>query len=59
MGPLMLIIHIFLGSAISGSAIVLALVLGYDTLVPLVAVAVAGFVVSFPASYLIAKRLAG
>jgi hypothetical protein len=59
MVPLMLIIHIFLGSTIAGSAIIVALVLGYDTLVPIVVAGVAGFVASIPASYAIAKRLAG
>ncbi len=57
--PLMLIIHIFLGSTAAGSAIVVALVLGYDTTVPIVVAAVVGFLASVPASWMIAKRLAG
>ncbi|MGI1660828.1 CTP synthetase [Palleronia sp. KMU-117] len=55
--PLMLIIHIFLGSTIAGSAIILALVLGYDTLVPIAIAGIAGFVLSFPVSWMVAKRL--
>lgn len=57
--PLMLIIHIFLGSTAAGSAIVVALVLGYDTTVPIVVAAAVGFLASIPASWMIAKRLAG
>lgn len=57
--PLMLVIHIFLGSTIAGSAIIVALVLGHDTLVPIAVAGVAGFVLSLPASWMVAKRLAG
>jgi hypothetical protein len=59
MVPLMLIIHIFLGSTIAGSFIIVALVLGYDTTTPIVVAGLAGFIASLPASYLIARRLAG
>jgi hypothetical protein len=57
--PLMLIIHIFLGSTAAGSAIVVALVLGYDTTVPIVVAGGVGFLAAIPASWAIAKRLAG
>jgi hypothetical protein len=55
----MLIIHIFLGSTAAGSAIIVALVLGYDTTVPIIVAAAVGFLASIPASWMIAKRLAG
>jgi predicted PurR-regulated permease PerM len=57
--PLMLILHIFLGSTVAGSAIILALVLGYDTLTPILVAGAVGFVLSFPVSWIIAKRLSG
>ena len=55
----MLIIHIFLGSSPAGSAVVLALAFGFDTLVPVVAAAPLGFAVAFPVSRVIARRLSG
>lgn len=58
MVALTLIIHIFLGSTLAGSAVILALVLGYTTAVPIVVAALLGFAVALPASWLIAKRLA-
>ena len=57
--PLMLIIHIFLGSTLAGSAVIIALILGYDTLIPIIAAAALGFAAAIPASYAIARRLAG
>ncbi len=55
--PLTLIIHIFLGSTLAGSAIVVALVAGLDTTVPIVTAGLAGFLVAIPASWMIAKKL--
>jgi hypothetical protein len=57
--PLALLIHIFLGSTLAGSAIVVALTLGYDTWVPITVAGIGGFVLGFPASWAVAKRLAG
>lgn len=54
---LTLILHIFLGSTIAGSFIIAALTLGYDTAQPLIVAGLVGFVVSFPASWWIARRL--
>lgn len=54
---LTLIIHIFLGSTLAGSAIVLALVMGFDTALPIVTAGVVGFLVGFPVSWIVAKRL--
>ncbi len=56
---LMLIIHIFLGSTLAGSAAIAALALGYDTLTPILISASFGFVLAIPASWMLAKRLAG
>ncbi len=54
---LALVIHIFLGSTLAGSAVIVALVLGADSALPLVGAAILGFVAAVPASWLIAKRL--
>lgn len=55
--PLTLLLHIFIGSTLAGSAVIAALVMGYGTLIPILVAAVLGFVLAFPVSYLIAKRL--
>ncbi len=55
--PLMLIIFIFLGTTLAGSAMVVALTLGYGTLVPLLVSAAIGAVVALPISWVVAKRL--
>lgn len=57
--PLMLLIHIFLGSTLAGSAVIAVLTLGYDTLTPIIVAAAVGFLAGFPASWMIAKKLAG
>jgi len=54
---LSLILHLFIGSTIAGRAMIAALTMGYDTLMPVMWSAIAGFVLSFPLSYLIAKKL--
>lgn len=56
--PLVLIIHIFLGAALAGSAVVVALTLGYGTLIPILIAAAIGSVAAFPLSWAIAKRIA-
>jgi len=54
---LTLVIHIFLGTTLAGSAVVAALVLGYDGAVPIVTAAALGFFAAFPLFCVIAKRL--
>jgi len=54
---LALILHIFIGSTIAGSAIIAALVMGLDTAYPIIIAGVAGFLVSFPVSYIVARKL--
>ncbi len=56
--PLMLIVHVFLGSTVAGSAVIAALSLGFDTLTPILIAAGTGFVASIPLSWLVAKKLA-
>ncbi len=55
--PLMLVLHIFLGSTLAGSAVIVALTLGYDTTVPILVSATIGFVAAFPVSWTVAKKL--
>ena len=55
--PLMLIVHIFLGSTLAGTAVIAVLVMGYTAVLPIVLAAAVGFVAAFPASYLLALAL--
>lgn len=54
---LMVILHVFIGSTLAGSFVVAALAFGFGTLTPILITAVAGFVVAFPVSWFVAKRL--
>ena len=54
---LALLLHIFIGSTLAGSAVVVALVMGKDTLYPILIAALIGFVVSIPVSWVIARKL--
>ena len=56
---LFLIVHIFIGATLAGGAVVAALSLGLDTLQPLLMAALAGFVVSIPVSWAIARQIGG
>ncbi|WP_373050564.1 CTP synthetase [Thalassovita aquimarina] len=51
------ILHLFIGSALAGSAMIVALVMGYGTLQPIVLSALIGFVAAFPVTYFVAKAL--
>ena len=55
--PLTLILHIFTGATLSGTAIILALVLGATSATAIIAAALAGFVIAFPASWWIAAAI--
>lgn len=54
---LALILHLFIGSTIAGSAVIAALVTGQDTARMIVIAALAGFLVAFPVSWMVAKKL--
>jgi len=54
---LALILHIFIGSTLAGSAVIAALVLGYASLWAILIVALAGFVAAIPVSALVARKL--
>ena len=53
------VIHLFVGAVTSGVALVVALLMGYGTLAPLLTAALGGFAASFPLSWAIARRLLG
>jgi putative flippase GtrA len=51
------ILHLFIGSTLAGSAVIAALVMGQDTLTPILIAALIGFVAAFPVTYLVTKKL--
>lgn len=54
---LALVVHLFLGATLAGSAMVVALTMGWDTLYPLVISALIGWLISIPASWYVAKQI--
>ncbi len=54
---LSLMLHIFIGATVAGAAIIAVLVAGFGTTWPIVIAGLAGFVLSFPVSWLVAKQL--
>ncbi|EAQ23503.1 hypothetical protein [Roseovarius sp. 217] len=52
-----LILHLFIGSTLSGSAVIAALTMGYDTLYPILIAALLGFIAAFPVTYIVTKKL--
>lgn len=56
---LVLIMHIFIGSTLAGSAVIAALTMGYDTLGPILITAAVGFFGAFPLSWFVVKRITG
>jgi predicted PurR-regulated permease PerM len=51
------ILHLFIGSTLAGSAVIAALVMGFDTLYPIMIAAALGFVVAVPVTWLVTKKL--
>lgn len=54
---LALVMHLFLGATLAGSAMVVALTLGLTTLKPLLIAALIGYLISIPASWYAAKAV--
>ncbi|MEV8465183.1 CTP synthetase [Fluviibacterium sp. DFM31] len=54
---LALLLHIVIGATLAGTVIVVALVLGYDTLTPILIAAGLGFLAAIPASIVVARAL--
>jgi hypothetical protein len=55
---LTMILFSMISTAFMGSAIIISLTLGGDTLVPILAVAAIGFVIAIPVSWYVARQLA-
>ena len=55
--PLLLILHIFIGATLAGSAIIVALTLGFTSLAPILIAGGLGFLVAFPVSWIVARKL--
>lgn len=56
---LFLVVHIFVGATTAGGAVAVALVLGFDSLMPLLVAAALGMLASIPVSWFVAKRIGG
>ena len=55
--PLLLILHIFIGSALAGAAVIAALAMGYQTLAAILIAAGLGFLAAFPVSYAVLRKI--
>jgi predicted PurR-regulated permease PerM len=53
-----LLLFSMIATTLAGSAVVVALTLGYDTLVPVLAAAAAGFVAALPVTWIVARQIA-
>ncbi len=51
------ILYSLIATTLAGSAVIAVLVAGYDTLVPILVAAAAGFVVALPVSLMVARAL--
>lgn len=51
------LLYAIISTTLAGTAIVVSLVMGYDTMVPILIAAAAGFGVAVPAAYLIARQI--
>ena len=54
---LVLIVHLFLGSTLAGSAVIVALTMGMDTLQPILVAALIGWILSIPATWILARKI--
>ncbi len=59
MARLALLLHIFIGATLSGSAVIAVLVMGFTSGMMIVAAAIAGFLLAFPISLVLARKLYG
>lgn len=55
--PLFLVLHIFIGTTLAGSSVIAVLTMGYTGGRTVAVAALVGFLISFPVSWLVAKRL--
>ncbi|WP_272010224.1 CTP synthetase [Roseovarius sp. ZX-A-9] len=57
MAWLTFVVHLLVGATLAGVGVIVALVLGYDTLRGVLTAAAAGFVLSVPATWLVARKI--
>ena len=55
--PLLLILHIFIGAALAGAAVIAVLAMGYVSLTAILVAAGLGFLAAFPISYAVLKKI--
>lgn len=53
------ILYSIISTTLAGSAIIASLVMGYDTVTPILVAASLGFVAAIPVSYFVAKQITG
>ena len=51
------ILYSLIGTTLAGTAMLAVLTAGYDTLVPIVAAAVAGAILALPVTYFVAREI--
>lgn len=51
------VLYSIISTTLAGSAIIATLIMGYDTLTPILIAAALGFLTALPASYFIAKQI--
>lgn len=51
------ILHLFIGSTLAGSAVIAALVSGHDTMKPILIAALVGFILAFPVTWAVTRKL--
>lgn len=54
---LTLLMYSILSGTLAGVAIIVVLVMGYGTMMPIIYAAATGFIVAFPVSWMVAKKL--
>lgn len=57
MSRLASILFSMIATTLAGIGVVIALVIGQDTLQPILIAALIGFIVAFPATYMISKKI--
>lgn len=55
---LTLLMFSIISTALMGTAVIIALTIGQDTLIPILVAAAAGFVLAIPVSWLVARQIA-
>ena len=53
------ILYSMISTTVAGTLVIAALTMGYDTMQPVVAVAVVGFIVALPITWLVTKGIMG